>query len=65
LRRLVASVDNVAEGSSPASHLPFLRPEGEFRARGDIFENGEPFEVRLRRAIIELLNAQTFPSTSP
>jgi hypothetical protein len=32
VRRFVAAVINVAEGSSPESHLRFLRPAGEFRA---------------------------------
>jgi len=33
VRRLVASVDNVAEGRTPKPHLVFLAPKGEFRAR--------------------------------
>jgi hypothetical protein len=32
VRRFVAAVINVAEGSSPETHLRFLRPAGEFRA---------------------------------
>lgn len=31
VRRLVASVDNVAEGDSPRAHLPFLAPREPFR----------------------------------
>lgn len=33
--RLVASVDNVAEGKSPRAHLPFLRPSEPFRVLGE------------------------------
>lgn len=32
VRRFVAVVANVAEGASPATHLPFLRPAGAFQA---------------------------------
>ncbi len=37
VRRFVASVNNVAEGTSPKTHLEFLRPSEPFRAeeRGD------------------------------
>ncbi|GMU65571.1 MAG: hypothetical protein AMXMBFR36_18450 [Acidobacteriota bacterium] len=37
VRRFVAAVANVAEGASPASHVPFLRPSQPFRTveRGD------------------------------
>lgn len=37
VRRFVAAVANVAEGASPAVHVPFLRPAETFRvlARGD------------------------------
>ena len=31
IRRFVASVDNLAEGTSPRSHLPFMVPEGPFK----------------------------------
>jgi len=33
IRRFVATVVNLAEGTSPATHLRFLTPEGGFRAR--------------------------------
>ena len=33
VRRLTASIDNVAEGRSPNPHLAFLAPKGDFRAR--------------------------------
>ncbi|MBW2275391.1 MAG: DUF3014 domain-containing protein [Deltaproteobacteria bacterium] len=32
VRRFVASVDNVAEGQSPGSHIAFMRPESRFPA---------------------------------
>ncbi len=32
LRKFTAVVDNIAEGVSPAPHLPFLKPEEEFQA---------------------------------
>jgi hypothetical protein len=35
VRRFVAAVANVAEGASPATHLPFLRPAGPFRVLDD------------------------------
>ncbi len=31
VRRVVAVVDNVADGESPRPHLPFLAPEGKFK----------------------------------
>ena len=31
IRRFTATVDNVAEGVNPKTHLPFLRPRGEFQ----------------------------------
>lgn len=34
IRRLVAAVDNIAEGRSPRKHLPFLAIEGPFAAAG-------------------------------
>jgi Protein of unknown function (DUF3014) len=33
VRRMTASIDNVAEGRSPKPHLAFLAPKGDFRAR--------------------------------
>jgi len=35
IRRLVAVVDNIAEGRSPRKHLPFLRIDGSFTAVGE------------------------------
>ncbi|HVS02787.1 MAG TPA: DUF3014 domain-containing protein, partial [Thermoanaerobaculia bacterium] len=34
VRRLVAAVDNVAEGTHPRKHLPPLRPDGAFAVAG-------------------------------
>jgi hypothetical protein len=34
VRRFVATVENVADGENPRGHLPFLAPEGGFRASG-------------------------------
>ena len=35
VRTFVVVVDNVAEGTNPAQHLPFLRPEGRFQVAGE------------------------------
>ena len=35
VRTFVVVVDNVADGTNPAQHLPFLRPEGRFEVEGE------------------------------
>ena len=35
VRTLVVVIDNVAEGTNPSQHLPFLRPAGRFQTEGD------------------------------
>lgn len=47
IRRFVASINNVAEGSSPSKHVEFLRPSTPFRAvekTGSIFVNQSSFD---------------------
>jgi hypothetical protein len=41
VRRFVVVVDNIAEGVTPAEHVPFLAPDGEFR----VSERGERLVV--------------------
>lgn len=35
VRTFVVVVDNVADGTNPSRHVPFLRPEGRFQIAGD------------------------------
>ena len=35
VRTFVVVVDNVADGTNPSQHVPFLRPEGRFQVAGD------------------------------
>ena len=35
VRTVVVVIDNVAEGTNPSQHVPFLRPEGRFQIDGD------------------------------
>jgi hypothetical protein len=41
IRRFVATVDNLAEGSSPRPHVRFLKPSGEFR----VTESGDRLRI--------------------
>jgi len=41
VRRFVASVHNIAEGTSPRAHLDFLKPRGSFK----VVDSGEGFVV--------------------
>ncbi len=41
VHRLVASVDNIAEGVSPRSHVRFLEPSGDF----EVAESGDGLEI--------------------
>ncbi len=41
IRRLVATVDNLAEGVSPRSHVRFLKPGGKFQ----VTESGDRLEI--------------------
>lgn len=47
IRRMVASIDNVANGTSPTAHLGFLKPEERFKVievRGDFVIDPVSFE---------------------
>ena len=35
IRRFVVAVDNIADGSNPAQHVPFMRPDTRFRTAGE------------------------------
>ncbi|MGH0036342.1 MAG: DUF3014 domain-containing protein [Myxococcota bacterium] len=54
--RLVASVDNVAEGVSPRRHLEFLRPRGDFEVLGKDDEvRIDPVSYRRYRVVTEVV----------